>query len=94
MKVNPMEVERVLAQHPGVAECAVVPVAVSQTLSRVTAYYVPADQQNPPSASELRKHARQRLAGYKVPRVFRSIDQLPRSSLGKVLRARLAELNA
>lgn len=91
MKVNPMEIEAVLAQHPGVHECAVVPTAVSSTLARVTAYFVPANTDAPPSAAELRRYAKDRLAPYKVPRLFKPIAQLPRSSLGKVQRAALAE---
>ena len=91
MKVNPMEVEAVLTQHPGVAECVVLANFVSQTLSRMTAYFVPANAAEPPSAAELRAFAKDRLAPYKVPRVFKPIEAMPRSSLGKVQRAVLAE---
>jgi acyl-coenzyme A synthetase/AMP-(fatty) acid ligase len=90
MKVNPLEVEHTLNRHPGVAECVVVASLVSQTLSRMTVYFVPADASDPPSAAELRRFAKESLAPYKVPRVFKAIDQLPRSSLGKVQRASLA----
>jgi len=90
MKVNPLEVEHTLNRHPGVAECVVVASLVSQTLSRMTVYFVPADASDPPSAAELRRFAKESLAPYKVPRVFKAIDQLPRSSLGKVRRASLA----
>lgn len=91
MKVNAMEVERVLAEHPDVAECVVVPVRISDTLSRLTAFILPADVAAPPTAAELREHARTRLAAYKVPRAFEFVTQLPRSSLGKVQRRLLME---
>lgn len=89
MKVNPMEVERVLADHPGVAECVVVPVPVTQTLSRVTAFIVPHHPDAPPSTSDLRAYAKARLAAYKVPRAYNVVSSLPRTSLGKVHRRKL-----
>ena len=91
MKVNAMEVEQVIAEHPTVAECVVVPVRITETLSRLTAFVLPADAAAPPSAAELREHTRARLAGYKVPRAFEIVTELPRSSLGKVQRRVLME---
>jgi acyl-coenzyme A synthetase/AMP-(fatty) acid ligase len=38
---------------------------------------------------ELRRYARERLAGYKVPRVWEVRERLPRTASGKVLRAEL-----
>ena len=91
MKVNPMQVEAALCGHPAVSQCAVVPVQVTQTLSRVTAFYVPEDPHNPPGATELRQFLKDRLAPYKLPRTYKPIDELPRTSLGKVKRAVLSE---
>ena len=91
MKVNPMEVERALGDHPGVAECAVVPVLVTQTLSRVTAFIVPTNPHQPPSASVLRGFVKPQLATYKVPRAFNIVEALPKTSLGKVKRRQLME---
>ena len=42
-------------------------------------------------ATELRSFCRDRLAGYKVPREFYQLDDLPRSMLGKVLRKQVKE---
>lgn len=91
MKVNAMEVERALAEHPAVAEAAVVPVAITQTLSRLTAFIIAADPGNPPSSAELRAHTRAKLAAYKVPRAFKLVGAFPRTSLGKVKRRALME---
>ena len=41
LKVNPLEVEAVLAQHPGVAACVVVPMRVSETVCRLKAIVTP-----------------------------------------------------
>jgi acyl-CoA synthetase (AMP-forming)/AMP-acid ligase II len=89
LKVNPLEVEEVIAQHPGVAACVVVPVRVSETVSRLKAVVVaagPESDAGPVTADSLRQFARARLAGYKVPRAFEVRDHLPQSPTGKVLR--------
>jgi acyl-coenzyme A synthetase/AMP-(fatty) acid ligase len=86
MKVNPLEVEAVLQQHAGVAECIVVPLRQSETVNRLKALVVPKYPRRPPDAAELRELARQQLAGYKVPRIFEFRDFLPRSPTGKVQR--------
>ncbi|MBX3359043.1 MAG: long-chain fatty acid--CoA ligase [Phycisphaeraceae bacterium] len=84
-KVNPLEVERVLATHPGVAECVVVPVAASQTVQRLRAVVVPCADQ-PPTPDELRRYVRARLSSVKVPRSIELSASLPKSATGKVLR--------
>ncbi len=86
VKVNPLEVETVLATHTGVAECVVVPVKQSDTLNRIKAIILPRDFANPPEVNELRQFARERLAAYKVPRSFEFVASLPRTAAGKVNR--------
>lgn len=87
LKVNPLEVEAVLAQHPGVESCVVLPVPVSETVSRLRALVTPREgATEPPAPASLRAFARERLAGYKVPRVFEIRDSLPKSPTGKILR--------
>ncbi len=86
-KVAPEEVEAVLEQHPAVREAAVLAMADSARGEVVRAVIVPSDV--PPSIGELRRYCRERLASYKVPRQWEFREELPRSSLGKVLRHRL-----
>ncbi len=86
MKVNPFEVEHVLCQHPRVAECVVVPMRQSETVSRLMAVVTPRDESAPPAVDELRAFAKSRLSAYKVPRVFEVRETLPHSATGKVLR--------
>jgi acyl-CoA synthetase (AMP-forming)/AMP-acid ligase II len=87
MKVNPAEVEGVLSAHPSVRECAVVGVAVTPTVSRLKAVVVPVNGEL--DVEGLRRFARERLAGYKVPRLVEVRAGLPRTPSGKVLRAEL-----
>jgi len=85
-KVNPLEVERALCSCPGVAECAVVPVRASDTVSRLCAVVVRTPD-DPADEARLRAFARERLAAFKVPRLYEFRERLPRSATGKVLRA-------
>lgn len=85
-KVNPREVELVLMEHPAVREAVVVPVAVTETVSRLKAVIVPETSAGAAlDDATLREFARQRLSAYKVPRVFEMRAALPRSGMGKVL---------
>jgi acyl-CoA synthetase (AMP-forming)/AMP-acid ligase II len=85
-KVNPLEVEAVLAEHPLVERCVVVPVLVSDTVSRLKALVVPRGASGGVTADDLRRFARERLAPYKVPRAFELRGTLPISPTGKILR--------
>lgn len=87
VKVNPIEVEQVLASHPQVGECVVVPDPVSPTINRVKAVITAANGQV--DDRELRAFLRQRLAAHKIPRTFEVRATLPKSPTGKVLRQKL-----
>ena len=91
LKVNPMEVEQAIAEHPGVAACVVVPMRLSETVFRLKAIVTPTSRAAAPTADELRAFARERLSSYKIPRVFELRDTLPRSATGKILRHLLVE---
>jgi long-chain acyl-CoA synthetase len=89
LKVNVLEVENLLAQHPSVAEAAVVAVRVSDTVSRLKAVVTPRCLDKPPVPEEIRRFLRERLTAYKVPRLVEVRDFLPRSPAGKILRRQL-----
>jgi len=91
LKVNVVEVENLLAQHPDVADAAVVAVRVSQTVSRLKAVVTPRHADRPPIPDDVRRFLRQRLTPYKVPRVVEVRPSLPRSPSGKLLRRLLEE---
>jgi long-chain acyl-CoA synthetase len=89
-KVNPLEVEAVLAQHPAIGACVVVPLKLSETVQRLKAVVTPARPGIELSVQDLRRFAQERLSRYKVPRVFEVRATLPTSPAGKVIR-RLVE---
>ena len=84
-KVNPIEVEEVIASYPGVRECVVVHLRQTDTVSRLKAIVVPRNVSEFDVAG-LRQFARENLAAHKVPRVIELGRELPRSATGKVLR--------
>ena len=88
--VFPAEVEELLTGHDGVGEVAVFGVADAEFGQRLKAVIVLRNGQAA-DASEFKAYVRSNLAGYKVPRDFEFIDELPRTSTGKVLKRELRE---
>jgi acyl-CoA synthetase (AMP-forming)/AMP-acid ligase II len=89
--VHPVEVELAVAEHPGVADVAVVGVADARLGETVVAFVVPADHAAPPDAEQLHSFTRHRLSGFKVPARWHLVAELPRNANGKLLRRRLSE---
>jgi long-chain acyl-CoA synthetase len=81
--VYPAEVERVLAEHPGVAEAAVVGGPHAATGQTVLAYVVPA-QGAAATPAELLRHCAGLLARFKLPTSIEVVPELPHSAIGKV----------
>lgn len=87
LKVFPNEVEDVLASHPGVREVAVVGEPHERSGEQVVAFVAPADPTL--TADDVRAFARERLAAFKTPSRIVLVDELPKSSVGKILRREL-----
>ncbi|MGI9613644.1 MAG: class I adenylate-forming enzyme family protein [Acidimicrobiales bacterium] len=84
------EVERVLAEAPGVNQVAVFGLPDDRWGERVTAAVVLDTGADMP-VDELMAYARANLAGYKAPKEFHIVDELPRNSMGKVQKFTLVE---
>jgi acyl-CoA synthetase (AMP-forming)/AMP-acid ligase II len=92
--VYPAEVERVLESHPGVTAAGVVGVPDERLGQTIAAFVIGSDASHPPDANGLRRYARERLAGFKVPAFWYSVGSLPHSAAGKLLRRELASWHA
>lgn len=87
--VWPVSVERVLAQHPAVADVTVIGRPHPEWGEQVVAVVVPADAAEPPTLDELRDHVKAELPAFAAPRALEVLDELPRTLLGKVDRQAL-----
>jgi len=91
-RLSPLEIERVLAQHPVVQDVAVGELSVAEGVSILAAFVVPngvADEATDGVA--LLAWAGQHLAAYKRPRRVVFVEQLPRTRSGKLLRRELPQ---
>lgn len=89
--VHPLEVEHVLAEHPGVAGAAVLGKPTEVIGEIGVAFVVPTDPASPPSLDDLRAWVRDRLADYKAPDDVVVVDALPLTPMLKVDKAALRE---
>jgi fatty-acyl-CoA synthase len=88
--VFPAEVEDLLAAHADIVEVAVFGVDDEKFGQRLKAVVVLKDGSSL-SADEVKKHVKANLAAYKVPRDVDFMDELPRTSTGKVLKRELKD---
>jgi acyl-CoA synthetase (AMP-forming)/AMP-acid ligase II len=89
--VFPAEVEELLHGHPEVADVAVFGVEDEKFGQRLKAVIV---RKGPPtslSEKDVQDYVKKNLAGYKAPRDVVFMDELPRTSTGKVLKRELKE---
>jgi len=87
-RVSPMELEEVLGKHPDVVESAVVGVPDELGGEAAHAFVVrrPGAQT---TEAELKRHCRDALPAFKVPKEFTFAESLPRTHVGKLARAEL-----
>jgi O-succinylbenzoic acid--CoA ligase len=89
--IYPVQVEAVLLEHPLVAAACVVGVEHPGWGQQVAAAIVTRDGATL-SVEDIQDFCRQRLAGYKIPRQVRIVNELPQTHSGKVLRTQVVEL--
>jgi acyl-CoA synthetase (AMP-forming)/AMP-acid ligase II len=88
--IYPAELENILAACNEVQEAAVIGVKSAKWGETPLAIVVAAPGQNPTSES-LIVYCKENLAGYKVPQLFKFVDNLPRNPSGKLLKPALRE---
>jgi len=88
--VFPGEVEDLLAGHDAIVEAAVFGVEDDQFGQRLRAVVVLREGREV-SVEDVKRYVKENLAGYKVPRDVHFLDELPRTSTGKVLKRELKD---
>lgn len=91
--VYPAELERVVAMHPAVAMVAVGAVP-DDIKGEVPKAYIVLKREARASAEDIVLHCREHLAAYKIPRQVQFVDDLPKTSTGKLMRRALRTLDA
>ncbi|MCD6327310.1 AMP-binding protein [bacterium] len=91
MKVFPATIERVLKEHPDIADVCVIP-ASDKLRGQMPMAVVVTRPGASLAADDLRGYCASRLAPYEVPKLFEFREAMPRTAGGKVLRAELLEL--
>ncbi|WLH14823.1 AMP-binding protein [Pseudomonas hefeiensis] len=86
--IYPAELERAICEHPAVAMVAVGSVPDSNKGELAKAYIVKKKGIDL-DLDDLEKHCRARLAAYKVPRLYQLVEELPKTSSGKIMRRML-----
>ncbi len=92
-RIGPGEIEESLMGHPAVALCAVVGVPDEIRGQVPKAFVVLRDGHRPSAelADALQDHVRSRLAAHEVPRQIAFVEDLPRTTTGKIMRRALRE---
>lgn len=92
-RIGPSEVEDILMRHPAVFECAVTAYPSKTRGSLVKASVILSDEYKPDSklATELQEYVKKRAAIYKYPRIVKFVNDLPRTTTGKISRAKIRE---
>ena len=88
-RISPVEIEVVLAEHPALAEVAVVG-APDPVQGEIAVAFVVARPGAAVRAPDVRRFCRERLPASKVPSVVEVVDCIPRNTWGKPLKAELA----
>lgn len=92
--VSPLEIEDILHQHSQILEVAAVPESdKGEQLTHVVAYVTlkPGQKPSPELEDGIRKFAKQRLPHFKAPKIIRFVENLPRTSTGKIHRKLLGK---
>ena len=89
--VHPTQVEAILAEHPGVADAAVVGLPDERWGELIVAYVIPSDPALDAAACEAHCSGHPMLAGFKRPRAYRFVPELPMTATGKKVHYQLRD---
>jgi len=97
-RIGPFEVESALLEHPAVVEAAItaVPDPVRGQIVKATVVLVKDEKYRPSSEliKELQNHVKRVTAPYKYPRIIEFVDELPKTTSGKIKRGEIRKSDA
>ena len=89
--IYPLELDDVLMAHPKILEACTTGVSDEYRGETVKAFIVVKESETL-TEEEVTQYCKEKLAAYKVPKLFEFIDELPKNAVGKVLRRKLKEM--
>ncbi|MGD9412873.1 MAG: AMP-binding protein, partial [Desulfobacterales bacterium] len=89
--IYPVELDDVLMGHPKILEACAVGIPHEYRGETVKAFIVTKEGEAL-TEEEVTRYCKENLAAYKVPKIFEFVDELPKSTVGKVLRRKLKEM--
>ncbi len=89
--IYPRDIDEVLFEHPKIVEACAVGVPHGYRGETVKAFVVVKEGETL-TEEELDKYCRDKLAAYKVPKIYEFLDALPKSAVGKILRRELRDM--
>ena len=94
-RIGPSEVEDILMKHPAVFECAVTgfPSKNRGNVVKASIILKKGYEASQKLITELQDFVKKRAAIYKYPRIIKFVDELPRSSSGKISRAMIRKID-
>jgi acetyl-CoA synthetase len=94
-RIGPSEVEDILMRHPAVFECAVTgfPSKTRGSVVKASIILKKGYEKSTKLIAELQEFVKKRAAIYKYPRIIQFVDELPRSTSGKISRAMIRKMD-
>ncbi len=89
VNIYPAETEQVLLEHPAIADCAVIGVPNAEMGEELKALVILQEGASEPAAKELDGFCRTHLAGYKCPRSYEFVNDIGRTTMGKINKRKL-----
>jgi long-chain acyl-CoA synthetase len=89
--IYPVELDDILMGHPKILEACAIGIPHEYRGETVKAFVVTKEGETL-TEEELTAYCKEKLAAYKVPKIFEFIEELPKSAVGKVLRRKLKEM--
>ena len=89
--IYPVELDDVLMGHPKILEACAIGIPHEYRGETVKAFIVVKEGETL-TEEEITAYCKEKLAAYKVPKIFEFIEELPKSAVGKVLRRKLKEM--
>jgi long-chain acyl-CoA synthetase len=89
--IYPVELDDVLMNHPKILEACAVGIPHEYRGETVKAFIVTKEGETL-TEEDVTRYCKENLAAYKVPKIFEFVAELPKSTVGKVLRRKLKEM--